>query len=1818
MSFNAQTAISIMNLTSNYNFTDSPNTHLRKLPFLSSKPYQVREFRVYRRRRLKTSRQISVGNQIRSLAGTPFENLFNSLITQYPYVHSFDLIAPALGFASGAAVYLSRFKPWKNSGVLDIGEWILFASPTPFNRFVFLRCPSISFDGSELLEDVNKKLVKEERHFVTLNSGRIQVRSHGSGGRDVEGGNLTYQRVCVTAKDGGVVSLDWPANLDLEEERGLDTTLFLVPGTPEGSMDKNIRSFVLEALKRGFFPVVMNPRGCAGSPLTTARLFTAADSDDVCTAISYIKTARPWTTFMGVGWGYGANMLTKYLAEVGERTPLTAATCTDNPFDLDEATRSSPYHIVNDQKLTSGLVDILRSNQKLFQGKTKGFDVENGLSAKSVRDFEKSISMVSYGFESIEDFYSKSSTRNVIGGVKIPVLFIQNDGGTAPVFSIPRNLIAENPFTSLLLCSCVPSSFMDADRSTMSWCQLLTIEWLTAVELGLLKGRHPLLTDIDVTINPSKGLAIIEDIRPDKTNEDSKLLDLTRSDAFDGYSIDPPKNMLQDSKNGASFQFRSEEDLQRNLDLQDTSLQIQNGPLQQISSTNPDVTEEENASSIDGEHGQVLQTAQVVMNMLDVTMPGTLTEEKKKKVLTAVGQGETLLQALQDAVPEDVRGKLTAAVTGIMHAQGSQLKFNKVLGIDKAPDAISGQKNQEKMKGVSGAEGTSEDQSSLNGLKKTKDGNDNAPSGTGVPAVGTESEVLPLDKSQKAMNLAQSEATNNDEVDSSRKETSESRSNDMNEQSKEKAGPDLGNSEKGLENVAKHTPSQHEGTGDVLEAGSVDEQKSQNSGIAQTDTKEENNIQKVAQKTEESCPDQRTQETSSDQSKMASTTTKEEPPSPPVSSEHQTVEMEGNGHEKKENKNVQQISDQANSVSSDSSPAPFSVSQALDALTGMDDSTQVAVNNVFSVIESMIDQFEESSDSESEVKDGKEIQQELGEKQKTDNQITESNTIDEPFVDNHNHGTYPQDDTCYMEEEPTSLNTVNGSCVSNPQGTNSDDHMAPSESKINDQLVGERILADKWDGHGHMNRKPLHVSASPYGYLISKIPNNSLDLDTTTALLLDYIPEEGEWKLLEQPQNMGSYSNIVTCEDTGCKKGDHSTAKSSDKEQYIEPAYVILDTEKQPEPVKEFISTDTKNENIDASDDGSEELIRFVKKIILDSLKVEVGRKLNAAETQQMKLKLAGDMEHVANSISLAIAHSKLPVYTGSQFHNIEGSEEHCYTIDGEHIVAVISSAVQETSYLKRVMPVGVIVGSSLAALKKYFNVSTMQDNGQGGSLTHADETKPGKKNYGNVREIDHAATVQDNSQGGSLIHDDEKKPGKKNYGNVGEIDQVPDKKSSLGHSVKSEEIKSESKDVNKNTVMVGAVTAVLGASALLMQQQDPHKANGTDENSSLSMKMKYNHRRESHKLEEIVPEKHQNNIVTSLAEKAMSVASPVVPTTEDGAVDQDRLVAMLADLGQRGGLLRLVGKMALLWGGIRGAMSLTDRLISFLRIAERPLFQRIFGFVGMVLVLWSPVAVPLLPTLVQSWTTHTPSRIAELACIIGLYTAIMILVMLWGKRIRGYKNSLEQYGLDMTSPKILDFFMGLAGGIMLVFSIQAVNVSLGCACFSWPPLAPSLDAMTWLRVHGQMVMLVAQGTVMATAIALVEELLFRSWLPQEIAVDVGYHRGIIISGLAFSLFQRSLQSIPALWILSLVLSGARQRNGGSLSLPIGLRTGMLASSFILQKGGFLIYNKKFPPWITGTHPFEPFSGIVGLLFSLTLALLLYPRQTSQKQEIQE
>lgn len=154
-------------------------------------------------------------------------------------------------------------------------------------------------------------------------------------------------------------------------------------------------------------------------------------------------------------------------------------------------------------------------------------------------------------------------------------------------------------------------------------------QWLTAVELGLLKGRHPLLKDVDITINPSRGLALMEE-----SGEVIKQLDYNWSDASSGYqSTSSIKKKLGESHSSIRTHLRSQTDSQSKSQLDvKGSLEIDVGVLDQTSSISANMGKEDDVSLEDTDKGRVLRTAEVVMNILEMTNPGTLTGEEKKKV----------------------------------------------------------------------------------------------------------------------------------------------------------------------------------------------------------------------------------------------------------------------------------------------------------------------------------------------------------------------------------------------------------------------------------------------------------------------------------------------------------------------------------------------------------------------------------------------------------------------------------------------------------------------------------------------------------------------------------------------------------------------------------------------------------------------------------------------------------------------------------------------------------------------------------------------------------------------------------------------------------------------------------------------------------------------------------------------------------------------------------------------------------------------------------------------------------------------------------
>ncbi|ONK66041.1 uncharacterized protein A4U43_C06F3560 [Asparagus officinalis] len=1729
----------------------------------------------------RTRTQIRYRRRSQLRIRSSLDELFKTLISSNPL----ELIPTALTLASGAALYLTKGRVTDRRPEPVVADWILFTSPTPFNRCVLLRCPSISFEDGEESE----KLLRDERHFVNLSRGRILARKDESLEEEEE---IGYQRVCVGTEDGGVISLDWPEDLDLGREYGRDATVLIVPGTAEGSMDRDVRRFVVDALRSGCFPVVMNPRGCAGSPLTTARLFTAADSDDICTAIKYVNKSRPWTTLMGVGIGYGANMLTKYLADVGESTPLTAAVCIDNPFDLDEATRSFPHHIAMDQKLTGGLTEILRANKELFQGKAKGFDLPKALLATSVRDFDEAVSMISYGFDNVEEFYSMTSTRELVNKLKVPILFIQSDKEAVPLFSVPRGAIAENPFTSLLLCSSHSSVINIIERSTILWCQQLTIEWLLAVELALLKGRHPLLKDVDITINPSKGLSFINgetsENNVDFQNRNGKIYDSDRwfwsqNDANNGTSLkltssNKVNKVLVDQfvneKNGVGHETSSSNS------KSESALGMMHkgeGIKEDINADVPDSSSTIGGDSpTDNDGGQVLQTAAVVMNMLDVTMPGTLDNDQKKKVLTAVERGETLVKALEGAVPDEVRGKLTTAVTEIMHTQGTNLNFDAFRRIGWIHNVTSGKsRSQEKSKETSTTE-SGQDDSHASDLRKNGPGSDgrihestdSVPKSTGI----SEEKAVQTSVNVEAGTEAGGKLSHPDKSEEANTESAPKSSGT----SQEKAAQASANAEALTEAGGKPTQPDKseeantlidENTGQVNQSNvKGDKHSAYEQGLYTGNDIQNSEAGKLDSPAEQNIP---TSSTSSGEVSSAGSLDSEE-----------KVEENENDLQKNESKFTQDVMDQNVHTSakseesspqhSSSKPPPISVTQALDALTGFDDSTQMAVNSVFGVIEDMIDQFEKASNEENgDELSTNENHELVNQSEKTEDNKDKSGGEPDVVEPSDSPGDSPkEEESGSYEEIQSNSKKMNDSLTSS---ANDSIDRAKESNTLFKNLENKSL-----NKVGRVHNFPLDVAGkqywqSPYAAYIQRhfstqLPaTKSIDLESTTDLFLD--PEEGKWRMVDQ----SGYSKSTLSE-----SGENHINGRDDSENIIEPSYVIVDNEFS---IFNHGSAEEHNSVDDNHDDGEAAFMDLIRNTLLDALKMEVGRKLGRPDLKGLESSLVHDLEQFADTVSEEVVHN-----IGLNLDPFPESDDtdslKFGTIDANHIIKTISSAVSNSSHLRKVLPVGVVVGSSLASLRTYFQVVSSHDDDQNKDIRESIHVQESSYVKGSeTKKVISAGVKYQHVDSGKLI----------NRG--------------------CEKLQTDG--LNSGGIMVGAVTAAIGASALLAHHEQKEIL---EQDMSVAFNEKGPHEGDT-KLEDSMQEKTHNNMVSSLSEKVMSVASPVVPTKNGGQVDQERLVAILAELGQKGGALRLVGKVALLWGGIRGAMSLTDRLISFLHIADCPLPHRILGFVGMVLVLWSPVVIPLLPTIIQCWTTKTSNSIVTYACIVGLYVAITILVVLWGKRIRGYENPLQQYGLEFTSvSRVYDFCKGLAGGILIVLCIHSVNALLGYARLSLAVLPPSEGALALLNAYANMLVLAVRGAITAIGISLVEEILFRSWLAEEIAVDLGYYRAILISGIAFSLSQRSLPSVPGLLLLSLALFGMKQRTQGNLSASIGMRVGIMTTNFILQTGGFLTYWPKTPLWLASTHPWHPFDGAVGLGSCAILAILFYPKPPQTKE----
>lgn len=264
---------------------------------------------------------------------------------------------------------------------------------------------------------------------------------------------VRFRRECLRTKDNGSVALDWVAG-DQSSLPLQSPVLILLPGLTGGSEDTYVRHMLLRARSKGWRVVVFNSRGCGDSPVTTPQFYSASFLGDMSEVVALVNHRYPEANLYAVGWSLGANILVRYLGQESHSCALSGAVSMCNPFNLviaDEDLRKG-FNIIYNKALANGLSKIFEKHALLFEEIGGEYNIPLASNSRTVREFDEALTRVSFGFKTVDDYYSNSCSSDSIKNVSVPLLCIQaKNDPIAPSRAIPRQDIKENPNCLLIV-----------------------------------------------------------------------------------------------------------------------------------------------------------------------------------------------------------------------------------------------------------------------------------------------------------------------------------------------------------------------------------------------------------------------------------------------------------------------------------------------------------------------------------------------------------------------------------------------------------------------------------------------------------------------------------------------------------------------------------------------------------------------------------------------------------------------------------------------------------------------------------------------------------------------------------------------------------------------------------------------------------------------------------------------------------------------------------------------------------------------------------------------------------------------------------------------------------------------------------------------------------------------------------------------------------------------------------------------------------------------------------------------------------------------
>jgi predicted alpha/beta-fold hydrolase len=204
--------------------------------------------------------------------------------------------------------------------------------------------------------------------------------------------------------------------------------------------------------RAGFNVVRVNYRNCGGTEHLSPTLYHGGLTSDLRVVINELIARDHLSRLFVAGFSLGGNMVLKLAGEYGDDPPPEVkAICAVSPsIDLRASTNliARRRNWIYQQDFLRRLKQRIKVKERLFPDV---YDSKLLRGIRSVEQFDNRYVAPHFGFADANDYYAKSSSRPLIGRIRIPTLIIHaKDDPFIPFDPLRDPSIAANPYVLLL------------------------------------------------------------------------------------------------------------------------------------------------------------------------------------------------------------------------------------------------------------------------------------------------------------------------------------------------------------------------------------------------------------------------------------------------------------------------------------------------------------------------------------------------------------------------------------------------------------------------------------------------------------------------------------------------------------------------------------------------------------------------------------------------------------------------------------------------------------------------------------------------------------------------------------------------------------------------------------------------------------------------------------------------------------------------------------------------------------------------------------------------------------------------------------------------------------------------------------------------------------------------------------------------------------------------------------------------------------------------------------------------------------------------